>query len=332
LIADAHNDLLLELVLRRGEANPFASHWLPKLRTGEVGLQVCALYAADSPPDEARAEVDGQLEAFRRLLEENPDDVFHVRTRADLAQADGGRIGLLLSMEGVEALGHDPGAFADFWDAGVRLVGLTHNPPNAFAGGISAPDQGLTEVGRELVDELATRGVVIDLAHASERTFFEILDRAPRATVIVSHACCRAIHDVPRNLSDEQLEALAERDGFLGLMALALTVGPPATIERLLDHLEHAASIMGEGRIGLGADVIDQVVAAEEELGIELQPSVIEAREAGGGQLGLRDMTGPENFPRLVEALRVRGYDGETLAAILEKNLRRILDRPFPHG
>jgi membrane dipeptidase len=332
LIADAHNDLLLELVLRRGEANPFAAHWLPTLRAGGVGLQVCALYAADSPPDEARAEVDGQLEAFRRLLEENPDDVFHVRTRDDLAQADGGRIGLLLSMEGVEALGHDTGAFADFWDAGVRLVGLTHNPANAFAGGISAPEQGLTEAGRELVDELAARGVVIDLAHASERAFFEILERAPRATVIVSHACCRAVHDVPRNLSDEQLAALAERDGFLGLMALALTVGPPATIERLLDHLEHAVSIMGERRIGLGTDVIDQVVAAEEELGVELQPAVVEARTAGGGRLGLADFIGPEHFPALVEALRARGYDRERLDRILAGNLTRILDRTLPDG
>jgi membrane dipeptidase len=330
VIADAHNDLLLELVLRRDEPSPFARHWLSKLRAGGVGLQVCALYAADSPPDEARAEVEGQLEAFRRLLEENPGDVFHIRTREHLAQAGGGRIGLLLSMEGVEALGRDPGAFADFWDSGVRLVGLTHNPQNAFAGGIGAPEQGLTEAGRELVDEVAARGAVIDLAHASERTFFEILERVPRATLIVSHACCRAIHDVPRNLSDEQLGALAERDGFLGLMALALTVGRPATIERLLDHLDHAIGLMGETRVGLGADVIDQVIAAEEELGIELQPAVVEAREAGGGQLGLTNLTGPEHFPRLVEALRARGYDGERLEAILSGNLRRILDRALP--
>jgi membrane dipeptidase len=330
MIADAHNDLLLELVLRRDEPTPFARHWLPKLRAGGVGLQVCALYAADSLPDEARTEVEGQLEAFRRLLEENPEDVFHVRTRGDLAHADGGRIGLLLSMEGVEALGRDPAAFADFWDSGVRLVGLTHNPPNAFAGGISAPEQGLTEVGRELVDELAERGTVIDLAHASERTFFEILERAPGATVVVSHACCRAVHDIPRNLSDEQLEALAERDGFLGLMALALTVGRPATMERLLDHLDHAVNVMGERRVGLGADVIDQVITAEEELGIELQPAVVEAREAGGGQLGLTDLTGPEHFPRLVDALRGRGYGGDRLNAVLSGNLRRILERALP--
>lgn len=328
MIADAHNDLLLELVLRRDEPNPFATHWLPKLREGGVGLQVCALYAADSPPGKARAEVDGQLDAFRRLLDENPDDVFQVRTRSDLAEASSERIGLLLSMEGVEALEGEADAFADFWDQGVRLVGLTHNPPNAFAGGISSPERGLTEVGRRLVDDLAERGAVIDLAHASPRTFAEILERAPEATVIVSHACCRALRDIPRNLSDDQLRALADRDGFLGMMALALTVGPPATMERLLDHLDHAVGLMGEERVGLGTDVIDQVVAAEEELGIELQPSVVEARSPGGGQLGLADFTGPEHFPALVDAMRARGYGEDVLFG----NLTRILERALPDG
>src|SRR5918992_5192651 len=245
LIADAHNDLLLELVLRRDEPNPFATHWLPKLRAGGVGLQVCALYAADTPPGKARGEVDGQLEAFRRLLDENSDDVFQVRTRAELAEVSTERLGLILSMEGVEALEGEPDAFADFWDQGVRLVGLTHNPVNAFAGGISSPEQGLTDLGRRLVDDLTERGAVIDLAHASPRTFAEILERAPDAIVIVSHACCRALRDIQRNLSDDQLRMLADRDGFLGVMALALTVGAPAKIQRLLHHLEPAGGAVG---------------------------------------------------------------------------------------
>src|SRR5215204_6469662 len=137
MIADAHNDLLLELLLRRGEENPFATHWLPKLRAGSVTLQVCALYTGGGPVDETRATADELLDAFRRLLDENRHAVFQVRSRQDLAAADG-RIGLLLSLEGVEALGDDPLAFTDFWDAGVRMVGLTHNVPNAFAAGLDA--------------------------------------------------------------------------------------------------------------------------------------------------------------------------------------------------
>ena len=69
MIADAHNDLLLELLLRRGEENPFATHWLPKLRAGGVTLQVCALYTGGGPVDETRANADELLDAFRRLLD-----------------------------------------------------------------------------------------------------------------------------------------------------------------------------------------------------------------------------------------------------------------------
>jgi membrane dipeptidase len=329
MIADAHNDLLLELVLRRDEPNPFATHWLPKLRAGEVNLQVCALYTGGGPVEKTRAAADELLEALRRVFDENGDAVYQVRNREDLAAADG-RIGLLLSMEGVEALGDDPSAFAHFWDSGVRMVGLTHNVPNAFAGGLDTPGQGLTDHGRALVDDLAARGVVLDLAHASERTFDEVLELSPTATVIVSHACCRTVHDVPRNLPDAQLTALAERDGFLGMMALALTVGGDASIERLIDHLDHAVDVMGAEHVGLGTDVIDQVTESELAHGHELLPIVVEAREAGGGRLGLRDFTGPEHFPALVAALRGRGYDGERLEGILSGNLRRILDGALP--
>jgi membrane dipeptidase len=323
VIADAHNDLLLELVLRREEPNPFATHWLPKLRAGNVGLQVCALFTGYEPGAPQRAE--GVLEAFRRLLDENESEVVHVRSREDLDHDDD-RIGLVLAMEGVEALGDDPDEFGAFWDAGVRMVGLTHNVPNAFAAGIAAPDRGLTAAGRELVDQLAERGVIIDLAHASERAFFEILERVPGATVLVSHACCRALHDIPRNVSDDQLRALGERDGFLGVMALALTVGPEPTIERLVDHVDHAVGVMGGERVGLGSDVIDQFTDAEGAFGVEPHPAVAQARAAGDGRLGLRDLTGPEHFPALAAALQARGY-GEP---VLSGNLTRLLARALP--
>ena len=325
MIADAHNDLLLELVLRREEPNPFATYWLPKLRAGGVRLQVCALFTGIEPGAPQRAA--DLLGAFRRLLDENEGDVVHVRTRDDL-EPDDERIGLVLAMEGVEALGDDPDRFGPFWEAGVRMVGLTHNVPNAFAAGIAAPDRGLTAAGGELVDQLAERGVLIDLAHASERTFFEILERAPNATVLVSHACCRALHDIPRNVSDEQLRALAERDGFLGVMALALTVGPEPTIERLVDHVDHAVGVMGVEHVGLGSDVIDQFTDAELAHGVAPHPAVAQAREAGGGRLGLVDLTGPEHFPALAAALEARGYGD----AVLSGNLTRLLERALPHG
>jgi membrane dipeptidase len=329
LIVDAHNDLVLELVLRRHEPNPFRAHWLPKLRAGGVALQVCPLFTADVPEGQAPARAREQLEAFERALRENPDDVFAVQTRADLAQVGrDGRIGLMLSFEGVEPVAAD---FARWWDAGVRMVALTWNAPTWAAGGADTPDRGLTEAGRALLDELNGLGAVLDVAHASPPTFDEVVSGARH--VVCSHACCRALEDVPRNLSDDQLRALAGRGGVLGAMALAFVVSfERPTIERFVDHVDHAVEVMGIAHVGLGADVIDQVTRAELAAGKPLTPLVAEVLERGGGRIGLHGFEGPEDFARIVDGLRGRGYDGERLDAITHANFLRVLDAALPEA
>ena len=145
-VVDAHNDLLLELVLRSEEENPFGTAWLPQLHAGSVAVQICPVYGADAG-DEARDVVRAQIAAFDRAVRENDRDVVQIRSARDLDRLDG-RIGLILSMEGVEALHGDPAAFDALWDAGARMVSLTWNYANPFAGGIDAPEQGLTDEGR----------------------------------------------------------------------------------------------------------------------------------------------------------------------------------------
>jgi membrane dipeptidase len=328
-VVDAHNDLLLELVLRGDEENSFATAWLPQLRAGSVAVQICPVYAADAG-EEARDVVRAQVGAFERALRENADDVVQIRSADDLDRLDG-RIGLMLSMEGVEALDCDPDAFDELWDAGVRMVSLTWNYANPFAGGIDAPEQGLTAAGHELVGSFADRGVVLDLAHASERTYFEALEAAPGAQVVVSHAGCRGVHDHVRNVSDDQLRALAERGGVLGMMALTLTVGRNgASLERYLDHVDHAVDTMGIEHVALGSDFIDQVIQSELAAGRPLNASTQEALELGGGRLAIQELVGPADYPALFDALRRRGYEGERLDAIAHGNLLRVLRAGLP--
>ena len=195
-------------------------------------------------PDAATRVALRHVAAFHRALRLNAGRVRSVCARADV---DGEGIGLMLSLEGVEPLGNRPELVEAFWALGVRMVGLTWNRRNAFADGLAEPG-GLTALGRELVDRLVDLGAILDLAHASERTFADVVERSRDTPLVISHACCRAVHDTPRNASDDQLRAVAERGGVLGLMALPLVVDPErATIERLCDHLDHAVSVMGIG-------------------------------------------------------------------------------------
>ena len=328
-VVDAHNDLLLELVLRADEENPFGAAWLPQLRAGSVAVQICPVYAADAGA-EARGVVAAQIAAFERAVRENPEDVVQIRSVGDLDGLDG-RLGLMLSMEGVEALHGDPEAFDELWAAGVRMVSLTWNYANPFAGGIDAPEQGLTDAGRGFVGSFAERGVVLDLAHASQPTYFDALEAAPGAQVVVSHAGCRGVHDHVRNVSDDQLRALADRGGALGMMALTLTVGRNgASLERYLDHLDYAVALMGIEHVALGSDFIDQVIQSELAAGKPLNPSTQEAMDLGGGRLAIHELVGPADYPALLDALRGRGYAGERLEAIAHGNLLRVLRAGLP--
>jgi membrane dipeptidase len=317
LIADAHVDLLMELVLRRHEPAPFARHWLSPLRAGGVRLQVCPIYSEVEPPRETvlRRAV-AQVAAFHRALRENPDDTRLITVAGDVQPlADDGRVALLLSIEGVEPWEADDDLADDFWDLGVRLAGLTWNFRNVFADGVAEPaNGGLSTRGVRLVERLVERGMILDLAHASEQTFRDVLDVSGSGPVLVSHAACRAVYDSPRNLSDAQMEQLAARGGVLGMMALPFVVDlDDPSIERFVDHFDHAVAVMGVEHVVLGGDFFAQIARAE-----------------GSEEHALDGLSGPEDYPALIDVLRRRGYDGERLEAILGGNLVRFLRQSLP--
>jgi membrane dipeptidase len=321
LVADAHSDLLLELVHAEdelGEGNPLAARWLPLLERGGVGLQVCALYVdpQDGPERGLRALLR-QVRAFKTAVRENADRVVAVETAADL---DRGGIGLLLSLEGVSSFNEDGWLLDVLAALGVRMVSLTWNEQNAFAGGCDAKG-GLSPLGQRLVDRLCELRIVVDLAHASPRTVDETLARVDGVPVVVSHAACRALHDHRRNLSDAHLRAVADTGGVLGLMPHPLVVGAD-TLDRFVDHVEHAAAVMGVDHVALGGDFLEQIART---LGIE--DEVVDGVRAGAVIDGL---TGPQDYPRLGAALRDRGWGDEDVAALLGANLVRVLRAVLP--
>ena len=137
--------------------------------------------------------------------------------------------------------------------------------------------------------------------------------------------------DIVLTGASEAVRARLERGGVLGMMALALVVDPDRpTLERYLDHFDHAVSVMGVDHVGLGADFIDQVAQAELAGGKSFEGMMADAQQAGAGRFGLEGFTGPEHYPLLVVALRARGYDGERLNAILGGNFRRLLAASLP--
>jgi membrane dipeptidase len=321
-IADAHSDLLMELVFFRGEEHPFANRWLPQLEAGGVGIQVCALYSDDPDlPELALRKALLGVGEFDRAVAENAKAVA-VHSAADLDIAlEPGRLGLMLSIEGMEPIGYDPGLIDVFCSLGVRMASLTWNRRNPFADGTAeSPPGGLSQIGRALVDRMAGLPIAFDLAHANEGTFSEVLARTGNRPVLVSHGLCRALCNTPRNLSDDQLRALAERDGVIGLMALPFVVHETEwTIERLIDHVDHIAETVGIRHVCLGGDFAGQ-----------LERSGAFGAEAMARATEIERLAGPEDYPNLFEALRERGYGDTDLRAIASENLLRVLRRTLP--
>jgi membrane dipeptidase len=273
----------------------------------------------------------GQIAAFHRAVRENADRVVAVRQQADLAVVESGeRLGLMLSLEGAEPLGYDPWIVEAMWELGVRMLSLTWNRRNPFADGAAETGAGgLSELGRQLVDLCVELGLILDLAHAGPQTYEEVLERAAGAPVVVSHAACRAVYDHPRNLSDDAMRTLAAHGGVMGIMLhpLAVDANRP-TLDRVVDHVDHAAQVMGIEHVGLGSDFTQQLVRAvnwvpppDSLLTSRMQPDA-----------AIEDLAGPADFPNLVEALRRRGYADEDLRAVLGGNLLRLFRQALPDG
>lgn len=329
MIVDTHNDLLTELEFFRGEEAPFEARWLRQLRDGGVGLQVCPIFVdRERLPDGALRQALLQAVAFHRALRQS-GSVF-VASRADLDRLDqAGGVGLMLSMEGAEPLGANPELLEVFWQLGLRMISLTWNDRNHFADGAGeAGSGGISRLGRELVATVARLGMMLDLAHTSSSTFWDALELAPDGcTVMVSHASCRAVYETPRNLADDQLRALADRGGVLGVMAHPLVVDPARpTLDRFIDHIDHAIDVMGVEHVGLGSDFIHQVATsgAIPHPGNALLPAGMKLSDA------IEDFVGPADYPHLQDRMRDRGYTESDIAAISGGNFLRLFQRALP--
>ena len=338
MIADAHHDLLHDLMFRASEPAAFKTHWLPPLRAGQVGVQVCAMACEERVyPGPGIVQVLRQAAAFHRACRENPTEVVHVQRRADLdAALESGRVGMVLALEGVDAIGRHLDIADVLVDLGVRMVGMTWQFQNDAADGAGEPGRGgLSTFGRELATRLLGRGVTLDVAHASSRTFDDVVELAGAegGAVLCSHGGCRSLHDHPRNLADDQLRALADAGGLTCIAA----VPPMLSVDRrdlglMVEHIVHAVGIMGPDRVGLGGDFFGQLMRSLP--GLVSGMSAVSGPSSAEPQLPptMEGLEGSEDYASLGPALMDAGLTPEQVDGVLHGNLIRFLKSNLPDG
>ena len=223
ILIDTHNDVTSSTVAGLDIGKPNTDHMtdIPRMKKGGMGAQFFAVYVSAS-------YVEGNHSANRTLqmidtvrhdiINGHPDDFLLATTAADVQRAHRQhKIAALLGIEGGHAIEDSLRLLRRYYDEGVRYMTLTHSNSNHWAdssGDANKPNNGLSPFGREVVLEMNRLGMIVDIAHVADKTFWDALETS-KAPIFSSHSSCRAISPVPRNMTDEMIQALAKKRGVI---------------------------------------------------------------------------------------------------------------------
>ncbi len=255
-VVDSHCDTLFELWTKGGNLRKNAYRVsLESLPKQDGYVQFFAAFLDDetkSPFEDACA----MAEIFHREVKHNTD-ILQIKKAEDFSCAfSEGKVGAILTLENGRALGGSLFNLQYFYELGVRAITLTWNDDNEIAGGVlGSSGGGLTAFGRDVVREMNRLGMMVDVSHVSEKSFWDVLD-CTTLPPMASHSNAKAICSHPRNLTDEQIRALSEAGGVIGLNLYPVFLNEEgrASLEDCLRHIEHIASVGGENCLGLGSD------------------------------------------------------------------------------
>lgn len=322
IVVDAHSDVFCDVLERRlrGETEVLRRLHLPNWRAGGVDVVVTTLYVEGAyKPDRALQQSVALLGAALNDIEETPE-VRLCRTRAEIAAAlREGRIAFVLAMEGADPVQEGIEALRVFHALGLRILGLTWNQRNLLASGVGegrlqGEQGGLTERGRQMVREANRLGILLDVSHLTVESFWDLIETS-RRPVIASHSNALALRDHPRNLDDDQIKALAESGGVIGICAVSDFISADAgqaSLDAMLDHLDHVARLAGVEHVALGFDFVDFL---QTDLSADLgAPQVAYAR-------GIETISQASN---VTAGLLARGYDEVQIRGILGLNFLRV--------
>ncbi|HJQ85024.1 MAG TPA: dipeptidase [Candidatus Binatia bacterium] len=352
IVVDTHSDCTQRITYDRvdfARGEPDLQVDLPKMRAGGLDAEFFSIFVRpwQTRPESYFGEALRQFDAVDAMVRANPDGIAPARTAADVrTNAARRRVSALFGVEGGHAL--LPGDEAEllahlrtFAARGARYLTLTWSIASPIGGssGDDSREQGLTDVGRRIIDEMERLGVLVDVSHVSDALFWDVM-RYARKPVLASHSSARALARVPRNMSDDMLRAVGrnggavcvnfgsaflDQDFFAAEQAIWARVRglslppkdvwrtvrdevarlPPVPLARLVDHVEHVARVAGVDHVCLGSDFD----------GVPATPA------------GLEDAS---KLPALTAALRARGWSDADLEKVLGANVLRVLAAAEP--
>lgn len=195
------------------------------------------------------------VESFHGMINESEGKIAYL-TRKNVSETiSSGNTGALLSLEGADCLCNSISILNIFHRLGVRMISLTWNQKNDLAcGAHTRHDTGLSDMGREIVRNINRLNIAMDVAHLGRKSFWDVY-KLSQNPVICSHTCANKIHEHPRNLDDDQIKAIIECGGFIGITFFPNFIGNGrATVADICRHIDHVVSLGGIDCVGIGSD------------------------------------------------------------------------------
>jgi len=325
VIVDTHHDIAIDVVHRRklGQKGVLSGHWGDRLRAGGVNVQVLPLFIEDRfLPELGLRKV---IEAAEAILSDLEDDSDGMRLATSMREIDealaDGKIAGVLALEGCDGLSGDPAMLRAMYHLGVRMVSFTWNRRNEFADGTYGAESsgGLSEAGKIALNEIYEHHVICDVSHLADPGFWDVA-RLSQGPFIASHSNARAVFDHPRNLADDQLRAIAESGGVVGLNFYADFVDDDdPSLDRLVDHLSHIAETTGIEHVGIGPDFLEDSLR-------DLAKKAFEDTDDDPAVLDrwIPDCDGIEKLPEFTAKLLSRGLSKDEIEKVLGANFMRV--------
>jgi membrane dipeptidase len=357
ILIDTHNDVTSATVAGLDLGKPNTDHMtdLARMKQGGMGAQIFAVYVAASyvEGNHAANRTLQMIDTVRHdIIERYPNDFIFAGTAADIRRAHRqGKIAALLGIEGGHAIEDSPRLLRDFYALGVRYMTLTHSNSNHWAdssGDTSQPNNGLSPLGKQIVAEMNRLGMIVDISHVSDKTFWDALE-VSRAPIFASHSSCRAISPAPRNMTDEMIKALAGKRGvvqvnfscdFLNPEVLAANAEVRAKTTALRDQLikkyaddpQGLQRAMREARQAAGGGSNKRATLADvvKHINHVVQIGGIDAVGLGSDFDGIgcapEGLDAVDKWPNLTRALLEEGYSAAEIRKIYGGNTLRLME------
>lgn len=320
LIIDGHNDTMMKIVDEKtwlpkvdiGEDTDFHID-IPKLEKGGVNVPFFASYTRGYGHnfDKSNSRTLALINALYWTEERNYHNFQIVRSINELEQiVEKGKIAGILTIEGAYGLNRQNGIelIRQYYDLGAKMLAPTWNYSNELGEGAhqvygdsskTPSPKGLTDFGKEIITEMNRLGMIVDVSHLSEGSFWDVIETS-KAPIVASHSGVASLKKHPRNLTDKQLLAIKENGGVVGLVLCAGFIADKEEvyITDYVDHIDYAVNLMGVDHVGIGSDF--------------------------DGAKMPKDLEDASKFQKIVNELKARGYSKEDMDKILGLNFLRV--------